>query len=469
MSNIKRGTFLLASAWGVQLICGYGIASWLSTQLDVVAYGTYGVIMSVLIWIEVGAISGLPTAVQKYTASHRSDVRHILKIVNAAQIIFVAVLFILAQILAPWISRQLGDASYVSYLRLASWDIWVYSFFFIYMSVQNGFKNFGRHALLITIYSITKLTGVVVLVSLWPSVDSALIANIAGSVCALIVALIFWKKLPLPTPGKPVIQWKEIINFAWPVVIFSLLIQIFPNIDLWMTKAFCSAESPGYYTAASNLARIPFYLFFGLAATVLPAISEALSKRDYKGAQSTITMAIRLLVICVAPICAIVWPWADEVVFLLFRQEFAPAGAVLKILIIGHSGLAFLFLMTTILNAANKPRMAFLLTALIVILDIGLLRWLTPAYGMTGAALATTLALLAGVFCTGIPVWREFKPNIPILFWVRIVLASLFIGVLAGLIHLHGLLLIAAGAGLMIIYFLILWCMGEIRPSEIFN
>ena len=156
LSGLKRGTLLLASGWGVQLVAGYLLNSWLGQRLGPEVYGTYGVVMAVLLWVEVGAISGIPTAVQKFTAASRNQAAAILKAANRMQGVFVALLFGVAVALASHIAGWMGDRTLAGPLRLALWDIWVYSYFFIYLSLQNGFKKFGTQALLVAVYALNR-------------------------------------------------------------------------------------------------------------------------------------------------------------------------------------------------------------------------------------------------------------------------------------------------------------------------
>ncbi len=68
----------------------------------------------------------------------------------------------------------------------------------------------------------------------------------------------------------------------------------------------------------------------------------------------------------------------------------------------GHSLLALLFLLTTVLNAADAPRLSLVVTASAALADVALLLWLTPRYGMTGAAGATTVSLAVGCLVAGV-------------------------------------------------------------------
>ncbi len=141
-------------------------------------------------------------------------------------------------------------------------------------------------ALLVAVYALAKLGGVYALVGLWGRLEGALVANIGGSMVGLVLAWIVWRRLEKPTPSQAAFDARSLLRFAAPVALFSLTINLFLNVDLWLVKAFCASADPGYYTAASTIARIPYYLFFGLSATVLPSVSTGLGPKRRSGGAS---------------------------------------------------------------------------------------------------------------------------------------------------------------------------------------
>jgi O-antigen/teichoic acid export membrane protein len=64
-SVAARGTVQLIFARGCFMVGGYFIAVTLARELGPVDFGVYGVIMSVLVWIEMASSSGVPAATAK--------------------------------------------------------------------------------------------------------------------------------------------------------------------------------------------------------------------------------------------------------------------------------------------------------------------------------------------------------------------------------------------------------------------
>lgn len=452
----------LTIAWALQLLTGYGIRICIARSLGVEAYGTYGVVMAVLLWIEVGVLSGFPTAIQRFAAAHPEKIRAIIRYAGGFQFVYILILFAGSFLAAPWVARILKDTSLEFLLRLALVDIWFYGYYFIFLSLQNGLHHFGRQAALIALYSVSKLICVLVLVDVTRSVSGALIANILGSVTGLSAAFVFGY-LDLKQRPKESLEPRHLLQFAVPVIIYSLVIHLIYNLDLWMVKYFHGSMAAGYYSAAGAVSQIPYYLFFGLSSTVLPYLSGLLARGDMIEGRQLIGTACRILTIVALPMAVFVTVYGKEIIMLIFGDAFSPAGHVLQILFWGMVLLAFLFLMTTFINADNKPKLSLFFTFGTLIFCFLFNTLLIPRYGTTGAAVATTAALLLGNLAGGTYILMHFRIRFGWMSMVRIGLASAVVFVMASVIRVEGWHLVWSGSIMMIVYAALLIGMKELN------
>lgn len=457
---------LLMFGWGVQLVTGFLLNRWLAKTLSLELYGTYGIVMGILMWFEIGAISGIPTALQKFTAADERQASRFLVLSSRIQAVFTLFFFGTAFLGAPLIGDFLKDTALAGYLKIAVWDIWTYSAFFILMHLQNGLLRFSRQALMIIVFSVAKMVAVVVFVSLMRSLDGAFYGNIAGSFIAMGLGFIYLARSNLQ-PARTTVDWRPLLRFAIPVTIFSLAINLFLNIDLWAVKYFIGGASTGYYSAASLIARVPYFIFFGLSATVLPGLSRALARNDKVQALNTLRTAFRLLYSAVLPICLLSLRYSRDIIIFIFRAEYAPGGDLFRTLIWAFSLLSFFFLLTTALNAADSPRISMGITAAGVILDVMLNGVLIQRFGIAGAPLATLLSLLIVTAVAGYVVVRRFGPVVPFVSFLKISGAAGLIYLISLLIDVTGLGAIAAMAGLCCLYGIVLIVVKELRPEDI--
>lgn len=467
VDGLKKGTLFLLAGQAVSLVAGYGIHVWLARTLGPGQYGIYGVVMSLLLWIEVGVISGIPMAVQKFVSAAPDKAGAVIKKTAGMQVVYIVVLFSASFVLAPLVASLFRHAEIAGYLRIALIDLWVYGIYFIFLNLQNGLHNFRKQAALILLYSASKFIFVVLLVPSEAKLSGAFIANIAASAVALCAALLFAAKREGDTGGQSV-SGREILQFAAPVAFFALAINLYLNIDLWIVKYFLGDVQAGMYVSAATVARVPYFLFFALSSAVLPLLSRALAKGETESVQNTIAGAVKFLIIAVTLLVAVVAGYGKEIIVLLFSETFSPAGEIVSLLIAGMSFLALFFLFTTVFNADNRPRTALVLTGSGVVLDAVLAIVLIPDMGVMGGALATTLSLVAVTIVSWSMVRSSFGTFFTAGSAARIGGAGLLVYGAARVIRVSGILMVATCAALALGYLAALIAVREISPRDLY-
>ena len=403
--NLKQGTFYLVIAWSMMLLSGYALNVWLARHFTPIEYGTYGLVMSILLWIEIIVINGIPYALQKFVSSDEENGYSILRTSVRLQLIIAVALFLISVGMASIIASLLKDQQLTSSLRIAFGDILFFGFYHLLVSFQNGFKRFDRQAILIVVYAIGKLAFVILFVSISNSIDYAFMANIAASILGLVTGCFLLKR------GVEYHSYdqKELVRFSVPSLLYFLMLMLLFYIDLWAVKRYLNDSVSGYYYSASVIAKIPYYLFLGLSTSLLPILSDQLSKQLIVDAKKSIQQALRFFLILAVPIGFLVSLYSKELIVLLFSSEYEPAGLILSILIWGMTFLAMLFMLTTIINADNRPTVSFILAFGAVVLDVILNVVLVPQFGAIGAALATSIATGASVIAASIYVYLKFR------------------------------------------------------------
>jgi len=466
---LKKGTFYLSSAWGVQLLAGYGISIFLARHFGLEMYGIYGSVMSILVWIETGILSGFPTAVQKYVAEKKEDALSVLKSAVQLQFIFILILFSLSFIFSHRIAGFLNDDRLTFYIRIAIIDVWLYGYFFTVLHLQNGLHNFGKQALLLCIYGVSKLGFVYVLAMKMNTITGALIGNIAGSAIGLILGIVMAYSAHLPRP-KLQFNYGTIMRFATPIILYSLAIHLILNVDFWLVKKLIKdVRLPGIYYAASQMARVPYYFFFGLSATALPVMSDVLANRDSETARQTIKAATRLLLLFMLPFAALATSYGKEIITLLFGDKFAEGGDAFRILFWGMCFLAFLFLLSTIITADNKPILSLGITLCTLGISIACNAKFIPEYGLKGAAYSTAFAVFSGFCMAGILIYKRFKTLVDLKSLMKIAAAAGLMYLVSLMIQIKGLLLIPVCCVLIMLYFGFLVMFREIDIKTIFK
>ena len=449
-------------AWTVLLFAGYILNVWLARHLGPESYGTYGLVISVLLWIEIVIINGLPYAVQKFISSDESRSGAILWTAGKMQFVVAAVLFGISFALAPFIASFFKDAGLAVWFRIAFIDILVYGFFHIFSSYQNGSRHFGKQALLLVIYGLSKL-GFVFLFIFWTqSLSGAFLANAAGSVVGLIAGLLFLGK----DIRIGIYDRQRLIRFAFPSLLYFLMLNLLLYIDLWVVNYFLGKTTGGYYVAASTIARIPYFIVFGLSATVLPTLSNKLKSGVFNEAKAIIQSSFKYFLLMALPIGILITLFPRDIIVFIYSAVYIQSGSIFPVLVWGMIFLAFFSILTTIINADNAPHISFGIAVLTVLVDVIINIKLVPVYGTFGGALATTVAVGIGTLIALAYVYRRFHFLLNLKSSLRIATAGLvLLGAvkLSQAINLHFLL---SGLIGLILYGLVLIIFKEVIVGD---
>jgi len=463
-SAVIRGTLLLMIGQIVFVLSGYVINIMLSRQLGVEQYGIFGVVMSVLVWVELSVIVGIPTALQKFIGEDQSHAYALRKVAFSMQVKYSIVIFLLFFLSAGVLADLLNDHSLAFYLRVASIDIVLYALYRLFINVHNGMKNFGKQTLASIVYAVGKMVAIFVLVWQGMAVIGALIGNAIGSALGL-VAAIFLKADVKPSEHK--FERTKIIRYAAPIIMFTLMINLFLSLDLWFVQSFLDSTSAGYYVAASTIAKAPYFLFLALSFTLLPSLAKAKKENDSRRVQQLVWQSTRILLLSLSLIAILVISTSAELIELLFTDLYAPATPVLQILICGLSFLTVFMVFTTMLNVDDRPSSSLWICAAVVAMNVAMNLWMVPKNGIVGAAWATTLSTFAGMMWAGIVVYRKFGVALSLRAIIRITVAAAVAFVLGKLMPDTISLLLLKYAIITAAFGGMLFVLGEFRTEEI--
>ncbi|RMF65195.1 MAG: hypothetical protein D6743_08300, partial [Calditrichaeota bacterium] len=288
---IARGTILMMLGQASFLLSAFAINFGLARLLGPEEYGTFGVVMSVLIVVELLVITGIPELIQKYGGENPENMRLLKRVTLRWQIIYSFVVFALFWGAAPLIADSLSDARLTFLIRIASTDIVVYGLFKYYQALQNGLHRFDRHAVLGIAYSISKVSAIFGLVLSGFSLTGALVGNMLGSVGGLCTGLLLTR---LPEGGQE-LEPIPYLRFIVPNVLYFVGLYLFFCIDLWFVKIYQSGVEVGYYVSAGALAKIPYVFSIALSAALLPSIARATKDRDERRVRESTRESLRYM------------------------------------------------------------------------------------------------------------------------------------------------------------------------------
>ncbi len=229
----------------------------------------------------------------------------------------------------------------------------------------------------------------------------------AAVVAALSSQLLTWRQLPRAGKGDKESS-RALLRSCFPLLTIEAINYALLWLPLLSLPMLSTAEQTGLYASAHRVAAQLGLIMLVFAAITSPRFASHYHQGRLLQMESLAGQTTRLLLAFALPpaLVLLLWP---ETIMALFGEDFAPAGPVLSILVLGQ-----LFHLATgptghllAMTGHEKELRNNLLFSLLGLLVLTLL--LAPAYGAIGAAVAVTGAqILHKLFC-GLLVARHLR------------------------------------------------------------
>lgn len=238
---------------------------------------------------------------------------------------------------------------------------------------------------------------------------------LALSICFLLSS--YWLNNSLPKPVATAISTyhnREWFITALPLFLISGMHMILNYTDTLMLGVILGSTKAGIYTVVS---RISTLITFGLGAVnaiAAPIISQLYTSGKHSELQKIVTLAARGIFIFSFPIALLLILFGYKVLA-LFGSEFIQGYEALKILALGQLVNALAGSVGILMTMTGHQREAALVIGTSAMLNILLNAWFIPLWGVTGAAVATTLTIAMWNIALAFFVWKRLNLRATIL------------------------------------------------------
>ncbi len=226
-----------------------------------------------------------------------------------------------------------------------------------------------------------------------------------GGVASFLVGMWLLRKYPLKKPS-----WKlskSYFSFGIPISIISLIVIISINIDKVMIGFFWTQAEVGYYWTVQQLSEVIIILSTALGIVLFPTLSEYHATNNFKGLIKTTHQAERYISMVTIPLIVLIIIFAEPIIYFMLSGAFKPAILVLRIIAIYAFILGIMKPYSSLIAGMNKPGVAAKIGITMCTINIALNYLFIPKGGIlspfqmdgaAGAAIATLISLLIGLF-----------------------------------------------------------------------
>ncbi|MDZ7372488.1 MAG: oligosaccharide flippase family protein [candidate division KSB1 bacterium] len=390
------GLLYLVAGQASLVLLGYVTNVFVARSLGPEETGRFGVVMSILTWIEVLIIDGAPQALRRYVAMRPQSARTIVLATTPAQLRFALLVFAASFLSSPLLARALRDSSYTFLFQIAFLDVLLYAAYWYVNGVLHGLKRFGDLFWMITGYALGKCVLTIVLIGMGLRAEGALLANALASAVGAAVGMAFVSRAQLGLS-----EWSEAEEFwsfsRWNVV-YGLLTSLLPSVDLWCVRYFGTDYQAGLYTVAGSIAKVPYFLALAFMSFALPSLASQVGEVLHDGAalrrhwRAVHTSALLTFL----PMVLLVELFARPLIVILFGSAYLGALPILRILFPGTVLYSFLLLENTRVMAIHGMVPTLRTVALTTVVTVVAVVYGAYRAGALGAAMAFASAMALG-------------------------------------------------------------------------
>lgn len=383
---------------GVAVVLGIVFARWLGPA----EFGAYSFVIAAVGILLLPARLGLPELLTRDIAASRGSAIGIpvrATIFKGYILVGVAALGIV--LIGQVVLQFVADTPLSRLMKIGLWLVLPTAFFEVTIGVLRGL---GR-TLAYQFYATLLLSGVTLLVGAAAMLATGrYTADIGIESRFLAVALILavaathlWSVVRhyVDPAGAQVRGTVGLLSTGLGFMLNALMYMALMRADLLVLGIVANEEAVGIYRVAVEGGLLVAFAY-GAATTVLaPEYARLYASGDHGGLQTLVRQSARLIMLAGGIAAAILIIFAKPIITLVFGQDYAPASAALAILAAGHF-VTFLFGDPVyLLNMTGHHNKITLLVGIGLAVSILLCLVLIPAFGVTGAGVAASAALIS--------------------------------------------------------------------------
>jgi len=371
----------------------------LGKELGPSGLGLYTLVFTIYIFGMHFAAFGIGVALTKYLAEFDDNLLRIKGFVSCGlfgSIISGSMMGVLMYLLSGIIAIQFFHSpGMVDLLKITA-------FCFPFIAMQkavigalNGLRKMKWFAIVnIAQHVSVMIVSIVLVVLLDMGVRGAVIGFVAPTIVVGALSLILIRKYFSTSLTNISTVLKEVLWFGFYIVLANSIGMINVQIDSLMVGHFMSETDVGYYAVAiifvEGLRLIPD----SVQRITTPTIANYYGKQEYEKIHELMKNSMLKVLAITILISFTLISLGQFLIELLFKEEFLSAYYPLLILLVGYSFYAPVLSISGALAGIGKVALMSKLSFICAVMNTILNILLIPKYGITGAAIATSISLI---------------------------------------------------------------------------
>ena len=217
-----------------------------------------------------------------------------------------------------------------------------------------------------------------------------LIAYTVGVASTLVITCLFLRSMVQVEGAIEAYGWRKALSYGYRAHLSNILAFANYKIDIFLVNLLVNPAAAGVYVVAVQMSERLWLLSQAVSTVALPRLSQM---EEEESARRIITPLLARFVLASTALAAlVVSAVAMPLIILLFGPEFRGAAWVLIVLMPGIVAGSGARILANDIAARGKPELNMHMSMLTLLINVVGNLLLIPAFGMRGAALATTIA-----------------------------------------------------------------------------
>lgn len=397
--------FAIGAGWVLSssiiiLLVGFVIKPILARWLGATALGLYSLSITIYgVSVLIGNF-GISQSLIKYVAEYGRNSSKIREIASSGFISSLIVgvcvgflLYILRDVIASFFDKPRLALS----LSILALSLPFASLLQSLTGLFNGLKKMRYFALLLIAQIILRVVLVILLIKLGYGITGAIIGIALSDIVTSLLGLLLSRGFLSLRVQDYIRNFRRLLGFGAQMFGVSVINSISSRMDIFLIGYFMSATSVGLYSAAIAIANLFTIIPDAVRRMTFPNTSKLWSEGNRELMHVMFDKSLKYSACILIFLALIVGFFAKDIITLVFGHKFEGVILALYVLIIARviRG-ATIVPIGSVVPAIGRPDINLKVELISVGMNVGLNILLIPRFGILGAAIGTTIALLAG-------------------------------------------------------------------------
>ena len=363
-------------------------------------YGVFTMAFFFITLIISFSMLGIPSCYGRYVPQYEKKkmLRDFFWKTHSFAILTCGILFIPCVLFAEHLSRLIYKSSdYKNIIILSSIVILPLALYSNFYSSFTGLRNFKMSSLMqfvqIFIFSVMGAVLVIVLTT----VESAMIAYLTSVITVTIIfGYLFWKYAFSHKDQSIKIDednfYGKILKFSIWFVLTPVVFELLRYTDRLMLNYFMGLKEVGVYSVATNVTQIVFMFGMMTANVLLPNVGKAWENQEKIKTMMILNLSTKMVIFLLLGCSVVIVLFKKQIILVLYGNNYIETLPIISMLLVFWLFNCIVWIIGMYPGLIEKTHLQMYAALPGLVLNIVLNYILIPAYGLIGAAIATSVS-----------------------------------------------------------------------------